>query len=222
MKAVKQNAPKGARTMVDKSANSQAKQARVNRSYFDIPDKHTSDGSGDMEQVLQAFGQVTPSSHWMLQKKNPHIKKGFGRAHGVQVDGGATLVDICRNFNTPAHAILGVDNTQENKVVVKNFFEKIARPSMKTRQKVRVAKRTGTKAERISAQRKAEFEEWTSNPEALQEYVITQHADVINVFKKGLEGNSKLSGKAKDQMLQSMVEDMAKQLLDSRKPTEDI
>ena len=77
-------------------------------------------------------------------------------------------------------------------------------------------------AERIRAQRKAEFEEWTSNPEALQEYVITQHADVINVFKKGLEGNSKLSGKAKDQMLQSMVEDMAKQLLDSRKPTEDI
>ena len=190
------------------------------RSYFNIPDPCTEDGSGAMEQVLLAFGQNRPDAHWRNHRKhNPYAQVGYQRHYSAQTDGGLVLEDSARCKNLKGkHDIFGIKMTPEIKILNARYFDEIVIPSMKKRQQARLLNKTGTKSEKMARVSAAQYELWTNEPEQLEEFVLEKNIDVINTLKKNMSENPIYSPEVIDAMVLDTIKAMAQEEMDKRKP----
>ena len=191
-----------------------------NRSYFNIPDPCTADGSGAMEQVLLAYGQNQPETHWRNHRKhNPYKQDGHQRHYSAQTDGGLVLEDTARNFNSNGkHPIFGIENTPEIKLLNRNYYNKIVIPSMKKRQELRLLNKSGTKSEKQTRISNAEYLHWKEQPDALDAYVIGKNSEVLTTLKLTLESNPSFNEKTVDAFILETITAMAKVEMEKREP----
>ncbi len=203
-----------------KQTTTKGSETGKNRSYFNIPDPCTEDGTGAMEQVLLAFGQNQPETHWRNHRKhNPYAQAGYQRHYSAQTDGGLVLEDAARNFNSSGkHTIFGIENTKKNSVVVKDFFTKIAIPSMKKRQQARLLNKSGTKAEKAARTMAAQYEEWTNNPDALTDYVVDKHSGTLEQMKATFAENPIYTKEIIDAFVSDTIKSMAQEEMLKRNP----
>ena len=204
-----------------KQTTTEGSETGKNRSYFNIPDPCTKDGSGAMEQVLMAFGQNRPEAHWRNHRKhNPYAQVGYQRHYSAQTDGGLVLEDSARCLNEKGkHQIFGLKMTPEIKILNTRYFNEIIIPSMKKRQEARLLNKTGTKSEKMARLSTAQYELWTNEPEQLEEYVLEKNIDTINTLRTNMSQNPIYTPEIIDAMVLDTIKAMAKGEMDKRKPT---
>lgn len=191
-----------------------------NRSYFNIPDPCTKDGSGAMEQVLMAFGQNRPEAHWRNHRKhNPYAQVGYQRHYSAQTDGGLVLEDSARCMNQKGnHQIFGIKMTPEIKILNTRYFNEIVIPSMKKRQEARLLNKTGTKSEKMARTMKAQYEAWTEEPQLLTDYVVENNAGTLEMLKSGFKSNKAFTSEMAELALEETIKTLCKAEMDKRAP----